>query len=124
VPIEAEYEKLLGMAYFPQSVPSTRSPRVSLHRPIPVDFRLESGMIRGDLHVVSATGGRARTSKPLGAGSVVELCMGTKDGPIRGIAEMLKARQMIHGWVQPFRFLALADDDFDRLRRVIQSGVA
>lgn len=112
------------MAHFPQTVASTRSPRVSLHRPIPVDFRLDRGMVRGDLHVVSATGGRARTSKPVDAGAVVELCMGTKDGPIRGIAEMLKARQMIHGWVQPFRFLALADEDFDRLRKVIQSGIA
>jgi hypothetical protein len=106
------------MAHFPL-VASTRSPRVSLPRPIPIDFRHESGLVRGDLHVVSATGGRARTAKPVGAGSVVELMMGTPDGPIRGIVEMLKARQMIHGWVQPFRFLALADEDFDRLKKVI-----
>jgi hypothetical protein len=108
------------MAYFPH-VANSRSPRTSLPRPIPIDFRLESGLVRGDLHVVSATGGRARTSKPIGTGSVVELMMGTPDGPVRGIVEILKARQMIHGWVQPFRFLALADEDFDRLKRVIDT---
>ena len=112
-----------GMAFFPQAVASTRSPRVSLQRPIPIDFRHESGMVRGDLHVVSATGGRARTSKPVVAGSIVELMMGTPEGPVRGIVEMLKARQMIHGWVQPFRFLALNDEDFDRLKKVMQESV-
>jgi hypothetical protein len=107
------------MAHFPQTIASTRAPRVSLQRPIPIDFRLEDGMVRGDLHVVSATGGRARTPKPVHAGAVVELRMGTSEGPVSGIVEMLKARQMIHGWVQPFRFLALADEDFDRLKKVI-----
>ncbi|MGZ4788826.1 MAG: hypothetical protein ACXVZX_09925 [Terriglobales bacterium] len=109
------------MAHFPQTIASTRSPRVSLQRPIPIDFRLDDGMVRGDLHVVSATGGRARTPKPVVAGSVVELRMGTSEGPVSGIVEMLKARQMIHGWVQPFRFLALADEDFDRLKKVLSS---
>ena len=78
-------------------------------------------MVRGDLHVVSATGGRARTPKPVVAGSIVELLMGTTEGPVRGIVEMLKARQMIHGWVQPFRFIALADEDYDRLRKVLKT---
>jgi len=27
---------------------------------------------------------------------------------------------MIHGWVQPFKFLALADEDFDRLQKVMR----
>jgi hypothetical protein len=108
------------MAYFPQAVSGTRSPRVSLQRPIPIDFRHEAGMIRGDLHVVSATGGRARTPKPVTPGAVVELLMGTSAGPVRGIVEILKARQMIHGWVQPFKFLALADEDYERLSQVLR----
>lgn len=111
------------MAHFPQVVASTRSPRVSLQRPIPIDFRNENGMVRGDLHVVSATGGRARCPKPVVAGSVVELMMGTPEGPVRGIVEMLKARQMIHGWVQPFKFIALNDEDYDRLKKVMQQSV-
>jgi len=110
------------MAYFPHTIASTRSPRVRLQRPIPIDFRHESGMVRGDLHVVSATGGRARTSKPVATGSVVELLMGTKEGTVRGIVEMLKARPMIDGWAQPFRFLALADEDFDKLRKVMHGS--
>jgi len=79
-------------------------------------------MVRGDLHVVSATGGRARTPKPVVAGLVVELMMGTPAGPVRGIVEMLKARQMIHGWVQPFRFLAMDDEDYEKLKKVVSSN--
>ena len=76
-------------------------------------------MVRGDLHVVSATGGRARTSKPVATGTIVELLMGTQEGTVRGIVEVLKARPMIDGWAQPFRFLALADEDYEKLRRMM-----
>jgi len=46
--------------------------------------------------------------------------MGTPAGPVRGIVEILKARQMIHGWVQPFKFLALGDEDYERLTQVMK----
>lgn len=78
-------------------------------------------MVRGDLHVVSATGGRAQIGKPVPEGCLAELRIGTEAGLIRGIAEMLPGRQTIHGWLQPFRFVALGDEDYDSLRKVLNT---
>lgn len=110
------------MAHFPQANASVRAPRVNLRRPISIDFRTDrTGIIRGNLFVVSSTGGRAQMGKPLEAGSLVELRIGTDTGVIRGIAETLAGYQTIHGWFQPFRFIALEDEDFITLKSVIDS---
>jgi len=108
------------MAHFPQTHYNVRAPRVSLRRPISIDFRLdEKGIVRGDLYVVSATGGRAQTPKPMNAGTLVELRIGSGIGIIRGLAEMLPGFQTINGWFQPFKFIALGDEDYDSLKRVL-----
>lgn len=49
----------------------------------------------------------------------MELRIGTGDGVIRGLAEILPGRSTIHGWSQPFKFVALADDDFISLQRIL-----
>jgi hypothetical protein len=88
-----------------------------------IDFRHEeSGIVRGDLQVVSTTGGRAQTKKPVSPGVLVELRIGTGEGVIRGIAEILPGRTTVHGWSQPFRFVALGDEDYDSLRKVMASA--
>ena len=108
------------MAHFPQTSNFVRAPRITLRNPMSIDFRHElSGIIRGNLHVVSTTGGRAQTKKPVGAGTLVELRIGTGEGVIRGIAEILPGRSTVHGWSQPFKFVALADEDFVSLQRVL-----
>ena len=85
-----------------------------------IDFRHDqTGIVRGDLQVVSATGGRAQTKKPVGAGTLVELRIGTGDGVIRGIAEILPGRSTVHGWSQPFKFVALGDEDYESLQRMM-----
>ena len=90
-----------------------------------IDFCLgQQNLVRGHLHVVSATGGRAQTAKPVPNGCIAELRIGADAGMIRGIAEMLPGRQTIHGWLQPFRFVALGDEDYDSLRKVITSASA
>jgi hypothetical protein len=90
-----------------------------------IDFCLDQkNLVRGDLQVVSATGGRAQTAKPVPNGCIAELRIGSDSGLIRGIAEMLPGRQTIHGWVQPFRFVALGDEDYDSLRKVLNAGSA
>jgi hypothetical protein len=113
------------MAHFPQTNAAVRAPRVSLRRPMSIDFRLEeSGIVRGNLHVVSSTGGRAQTTKPVSGGTLVELRIGTGEGVIRGIAELLPGNQIISGWLQPFRFVALGDEDYEKLRLVLRSAIA
>ena len=90
-----------------------------------IDFCVdEKNLVRGHLQVVSATGGRAQTPKPVPSGCIAELRIGCESGLIRGIVEMLPGRETIHGYVQPFRFVALADEDYDSLRRVLNTAQA
>jgi hypothetical protein len=111
------------MAHFPQTNAFVRAPRVNFRRPLSIDFCLgQKNLVRGDLHVVSTTGGRAQTVKPVPEGCIAELRIGSEQGTIRGIAEMLPGRQTIHGWLQPFRFVALGDDDYDSLRKVVHTA--
>lgn len=111
------------MAHFPQTNASVRAPRITLRRPMSIDFRLDqSGIIRGNLHVVSTTGGRAQMTKPVTGGTLVELRIGSGEGVIRGIAELLPGNQIINGWLQPFRFVALGDEDYERLRSVLRTA--
>ena len=113
------------MAHFPQTNTFVRAPRINFRRPLSIDFCLgQRNLVRGDLHVVSATGGRAQTPKPVPQGSLAELRIGLESGTIRGIAEMLPGRQTIHGWLQPFRFVALGDEDYDSLRKVLKASSA
>lgn len=108
------------MAHFPQTRNFVRAPRITLRFPMSIDFRNEqSGITRGDLHVVSTTGGRAQTKKPVSPGALVELRIGTGDGVIRGIAQMLPGRSTVYGWSQPFKFVALGDEDFVSLQRML-----
>jgi hypothetical protein len=113
------------MAHFPQTNAHVRAPRINLSRPVSIDFCLgQQNLVRGELHVVSATGGRAQTAKPVPDGCIAELHIGADQGMIRGIAEMLPGRQTIHGWLQPFRFVALGDEDYDSLRKVLGAASA
>ena len=55
--------------------------------------------------------------RSLGQGAFVELAFQTQSGPVRGMAEMLTPmRKNTNGVLQPFRFVALDDDDNRRLR--------
>ncbi len=58
-----------------------------------------------------------RLPKSLGTGSFVELAFQTQSGPVHGMAEILTPmRKTTDGVLQPFRFVALEDDDDRRLR--------
>ena len=111
------------MAHFPQTNTFVRAPRVTLRRAVSIDFVLsEQAIVRGELAVVSTTGGRARTSKQLSPGGLAEIRIGANHGIIRGIAEVLPGYQTIHGWLQPFRFVAIDDPDYDSLKQVISAA--
>jgi hypothetical protein len=91
---------------------------------MPINLRSEGGIIRGQLQVVSITGGRAEMPKRMSTGSIAELQIGTDDGSIRGIVEVLPAQPTIRGFSQPFRFIALDEEDYQKLRGVLNSGTA
>jgi hypothetical protein len=53
----------------------------------------------------------------LGQGDFVEVAFQTQSGPVHGMAEILSPTQKTtNGVFQPFRFVALEDDDHRRLR--------
>jgi hypothetical protein len=73
------------------------------------------------LVVVSSTGGLLQLAKAIAGGDFVEVTFQTPDGNVQGMAEMLDPVRSASGSVfQPFRFVALGDDDHQVLDRMIE----
>ena len=105
------------MTHFPQPHPSRRAARVQLGSVLAA-IRLEDGRrTKAKLQTVSVTGGLLQLPRSLGNGAFVELAFQTQSGPVHGMAEILSPmRKTTDGVLQPFRFIALEDDDHRRLR--------
>ncbi|HYL12321.1 MAG TPA: PilZ domain-containing protein [Terriglobales bacterium] len=111
------------MTYFPQPNPAKRARRVKLPGSVAVAIRSEGGQpVRAKLHQLSATGGLLLLPKALEQGDFVEVAFQTSQGIVRGMAELLAARaESKSGCLQPFRFVALGDEDHTKLRMALQS---
>jgi hypothetical protein len=112
------------MTHFPQVHPQRRSPRVQLGGSVPALVMLEDGQrARAKLQTVSVTGGLLRLGRSLSQGDFVEVAFQVQSGPVRGMAEMLSPlRANGEGALQPFRFVALGDDDHRTLRMAVDSA--
>src|SRR5271155_4096438 len=106
------------MTHFPQPHPSRRAARVQLGASVLAAIRLEDGRhAKAKLQTISATGGLLQLPHSLGPGDFVEVAFQTQSGPVRGMAEILSPmRKTTTGVLQPFRFVAIEDDDHRRLR--------
>jgi hypothetical protein len=106
------------MTHFPQAHPSRRAARVQLGESVLAAIRLEDGRrTKAKLQSISTTGGLLQLPNPLCNGSFVEVAFQTHSGPVHGMAEILSPmRKTTNGVLQPFRFVALEDDDHRRLR--------
>jgi hypothetical protein len=111
------------MTYFPQPNPANGERRLKLGGSVVVAIRSEgSEPVRAKLHELSATGGLLLLSKAFENGDFVELAFPTSKGTVHGMAELLAARrESTSGCLQPFRFIALADEDHTRLRMALES---
>jgi hypothetical protein len=111
------------MTHFPQPHPTKRAARVQLGGSVLAAIRFDDGQrSRGKLFSISATGGLLKLAKPLSQGDFVEIGFQTKVGAVIGMAEMLSpTRKATDGTLQPFRFIALGDDDHRNLRMALQS---
>ncbi len=104
-----------------QTGPQWRSPRLQFAHTTPAVLRFQNGRrIRGELQVISVTGGLLYLSSPLEQGSRVKLMFLTDAGTVLGTAEMLPS---VSGTLQPFRFVTIDENHERRLRDVIQSSV-
>jgi hypothetical protein len=110
------------MSHFPQADANRRAPRVRLNGSVAAAIHGEHGHARAKLQSLSITGGVLQLQAELSAGDFVEIAFHTRSGPIRGMAEMLPAtRKLQSACVQPFRFIALGDDDHRKLRMALDS---
>jgi hypothetical protein len=109
------------MTHFPQPHTSRRAARVQLGDSVLAAIRLEDGRrAKAKLQTISATGGLLRMTHSLGQGDFVEVAFQTQAGPVHGMAEVLSPmRKTNDGVLQPFRFVALEDDDHRRLRTTL-----
>jgi hypothetical protein len=114
------------MTHFPQPHPSRRAARVQLGDSVLAAIRFEDGRrTKAKLQTISATGGLLRLTESLVQGEFVEVAFQTQAGPVHGMAEVLNPmRQTLDGVLQPFRFVALEDDDHRRLRTSLEHVVA
>jgi hypothetical protein len=106
------------MTHFPQPHPSRRAARVQLGDSVLAAIRLEDGRrTKAKLQTISVTGGLLRLPQSLGEGDFVEVAFQTQAGPVHGMAEVLSPTLKLDDSVlQPFRFVAIEDDDHRRLR--------
>ena len=112
------------MTHFPHVHPQKRSPRIQFGGSVPALVMLEDGQrAKAKLQTVSVTGGLLRLGRSLGEGDFVEVAFQIQSGPVRGMAEMLSpVRAASDGALQPFRFVALGDDDHRTLRMAVDSA--
>src|SRR5437016_2566257 len=93
------------MQHLPQTYPQQRPARVRFAQPIPIVLRSQDGVCaKGELQVVSATGGLLSLPVLLNRSHRTKLLFVTSAGPILAAAEMLDP---ITYTQQPFRFLSL-----------------
>ena len=85
--------------------------RVKLRGSVLVLVRLPNKRsVRGAFHQLSTTGGVIHLEKPLDEKVVVELIFHIREKTIRNKAQMLFPMWATQGWMQPFRFVDLANE--------------
>ena len=115
----------LAMTHFPQTHPQHRAQRVQFGSTIAVVIKLTDGRsARGKLQTISETGGMLRLAGALEQGNLVEVTIETEAGAVKAMAEILQpTRKSKDGTLQPFRFIALEDNDHQTLRDALDSRV-
>ncbi len=113
------------MTLFPHSNPTARAPRIHLKGTVAAAIHSEGGQkARAKLQSISITGGLLQVPQELSAGDFVEIAFHTRSGPVHGMAEMLRpVRKFKSACLQPFRFIALGDDDHRKLRLALDTAM-
>jgi hypothetical protein len=109
------------MQSLPQINSQQRPIRVRFAQPIPAVLRSQDGICtKGELQVVSATGGLLSLPALLNRNHRTKLLFVTSAGPVLAVAEMLDA---ITYTQQPFRFVRLDGGAVSRLQSTIRDAV-
>jgi hypothetical protein len=113
------------MTHFPLSDSQQRAPRVKLNGSVTAAIMAEGGhRARAKLQSISVTGGLLHLVRQLTAGEFVEIAFQTRAGAICGMAEMLQPFNVQQkACMQPFRFIALEDEDHRKLCMALDSAM-
>ena len=98
------------MAHFPEPDQRVRSPRVRVPQGPRVLFLVDNNPIQGVLHKLSLTGGAVDLTEECPAGTLAEIRLHTSSGTVQAVVEVLTKNDP-NAIEQPFRFVALGDDD-------------
>jgi hypothetical protein len=112
------------MTHFPHPNPTERAPRIHLNGFVAAAIHSEGGQkARAKLQSISINGGLLQMARELSAGDFVEIAFHTRSGSVHGMAEMLQpVRKFKSACLQPFRFVALGDDDHRKLRMALDTA--
>ncbi len=108
------------MAHYPQPHRTTRAPRIRANGEA-VRLAMEGKVISGALRKISTTGGLASVKQKALPGTLAEITVVVGSGPINGLAELLYTREPQD---QAFRFIALSEEDHERLALLIRMALA
>jgi hypothetical protein len=98
-----------------------RAPRVKLAGTVLSLVRLENGrQTRGKLHQLSITGGLLHLEAPLDEGIKVEVIFHVGESTVRCKARMLFPMWATKGYLQPFEFTDLGEEDRSNLQADLQ----
>src|SRR5271170_2156882 len=98
-----------------------RAPRVKLAGTVLSPVRLENGrQTRGRLHQLSITGGLLQLETPLDEGIKVEVIFHVGNSTVRSKARMLFPMWATQGYLQPFEFADLSEEDRTNLQVDLQ----
>jgi hypothetical protein len=100
------------MAYSPQLYPRQRAPRVKLGGAVLALIQLENQrQVRAKLHQLSINGGLLQLTEPLEEQVPVEVLFCLRSNTVRARAETIFPMWATHGYLQPFRFTDLREED-------------
>lgn len=100
---------------------SPRAPRVKLAGTVLSLLRLENGrQTRGKLHQLSITGGLLHLETPLDEGIKVEVIFHVGSSTVRSKATMLFPMWATKGYLQPFEFDDLSEEERSNLKADLQ----
>jgi len=108
--------------HFSQPHENQRAARVQFQSMRAAAIQFEDGRRGlGKLRAISLSGGLLRLSKPLVPGTLIEVIFTAHGGPVLGIAEMLTPASATLKCLQPFKFILIDDDNYQRLSGLIGS---
>ena len=112
------------MSQFVQRQPPRRAPRANFRGEISAVIRLENGRQRSArVQKLSITGGLLELPAYLEERAWAGLSIYLGSGVVRGTAEMMFPMKCLSGYLQPFRFTSLGEEELHAIDREVTASI-